>query len=67
MPEVLTTPEAASFLRLGKSSLEKMRVRGEGPTYLRLGSRRVAYLRSDLESWLGQRPKFANTSEHTSR
>jgi predicted DNA-binding transcriptional regulator AlpA len=61
--ELFTTAEAAAFLRLGKSTLEKLRVAGEGPIFVRLGERRVGYLRSDLEDWLGRRPRVASTSE----
>ena len=47
----LNTLEAAAFLTLSPRTLERYRVTGEGPRFLKLG-RRVVYLRSDLLHWL---------------
>jgi excisionase family DNA binding protein len=44
-------PEAAKYLGLSKSTLEKMRLEGRGPRYLKLGGRCV-YRRSDLDAYL---------------
>lgn len=53
---VLRTRAAAEYLGLSPSTLEKMRARGTGPRYLRLGGRSVGYDRGDLDAWLdGQR------------
>ena len=49
----LRVREAAAHLSLSKSTLDKMRVRGGGPLFLRLG-RRVVYDLSDLEAWAVQ-------------
>lgn len=52
-PSMLTTKEAASYLKLSKSSLDKMRMRpGAGPLYVKMGLRRVAYRRADLDAWI---------------
>lgn len=59
--EVMTTPEAADYLRLGKNTLEKMRLTGAGPHFLKLG-RAVRYTRASLDAWLGAR-SVASTSE----
>jgi excisionase family DNA binding protein len=50
----LTTSEAAKVLGLAPSTLAKLRLNGNGPTYCKLG-RRVVYRRTDLEQWLQSR------------
>lgn len=57
----LTTPQAAAFVGLGISSLEKLRVTGGGPAFLKIG-RRVVYDAVDLEHWLVKH-KRSSTSE----
>ena len=47
----MTTDEAAEYVRLSARTLERYRVTGEGPKYLKLG-RRVLYQRSELDTWL---------------
>jgi excisionase family DNA binding protein len=48
---LLTTAEAAEFVRLSQANLEKMRVYGGGPGFVRLG-RAVRYRIADLEAWI---------------
>jgi len=50
--DLLNTRDAAKELGLGERTLEAWRCRGEGPPFFKLGSRRVAYSREDLESWV---------------
>jgi predicted DNA-binding transcriptional regulator AlpA len=53
---ILRTPEAAEYLGLSPSTLEKKRITGDGPTFVRLGGRRVGYDLHALDEWLdGQR------------
>ena len=47
----LRTPQAAEYLGLSSSVMEKMRIRGDGPAYAKLG-RLVVYAVSDLEVWV---------------
>jgi len=47
----MNTREAASYLRLGKPTIERFRMTGEGPAYLKLGGA-VRYRRCDLDDWL---------------
>lgn len=49
--ELLTTEEAAKYLRLSPRTLERYRVTGEGPRFLKVG-RLVFYRQSDLDEWL---------------
>ena len=45
------TRGAAAYTGLAKSTLEKLRVHGGGPLYMRVG-RVVVYDPDDLDSWL---------------
>ena len=51
-PEIMTVIEAAGYIRLAKTTLNKMRVAGTGPRYLKMG-KAVRYRRSDLDDWIG--------------
>jgi len=48
---LLRVAEAARHVGLSVSTLNKMRVFGGGPIFLKLGSR-VAYAPADLDEWL---------------
>ncbi|MDX2264117.1 MAG: helix-turn-helix domain-containing protein [Hyphomicrobiales bacterium] len=66
---LLTTVEAADYLRLSPRTLEDMRVTGAGPRYFKLGPgkrSKVVYRREDLETWLA-RFGFGSTSEYRVR
>ena len=52
--EVLTTAEAARYVRLSKPTLERFRRTGEGPLYVKLGGA-VRYRRAELDKWLESR------------
>jgi len=60
---VLTTREAAAHLRVSKSYLDKLRVYGGGPRFLRFGKRKILYRMSDLDLWAAER-RFTSTSEY---
>ncbi|WP_421680801.1 helix-turn-helix transcriptional regulator [Stenotrophomonas bentonitica] len=47
----LKGPAAATYLGLSVSTLEKMRLEGRGPRYLKLGGR-CFYRRADLDAYL---------------
>ncbi len=52
----LRTPQAAEYLGLSASVMEKMRLRGNGPPYAKLG-RMVVYAVNDLEAWINARKR----------
>jgi len=54
-PAVLRTPAAARHTGLSESYLEKLRIVGTGPPFLRLAPRAVGYLVADLDRWLAER------------
>jgi predicted DNA-binding transcriptional regulator AlpA len=62
-PTFLRTPEAAARLGLAPSTLDKMRVRGDGPPYMRLTPRSVIYAVDELDGWARAR-QFNSTSEY---
>ena len=45
---------AARYVGLSESTLAKLRLNGNGPTYCKLG-RRVVYRPTDLDQWLQSR------------
>lgn len=59
--ETLSVIQAATYTSLSKSSLDKLRVYGGGPLYIKVGAR-VVYDRVDLDTWLVGK-KVANTSQ----
>jgi hypothetical protein len=58
----LRTPAAAAYIGLAASTLEKMRVRGDGPEFERAGTRIVVYSVEALERFLAKR-RARSTSE----
>ncbi len=53
--------EAAAYVGLSKSSLDKLRLDGGGPLFLKLG-KRVVYDAVDLDAWLDGK-RVANTAQ----
>lgn len=64
-PTFLQTPDAAARIGFAAGTLEKMRVRGGGPPYLRLSPRRVVYAVDTLDAWARNR-EHTSTSEYAS-
>ena len=48
---LLTTIEAAKYLALGKSTLERWRLTGEGPKFVKMGDA-VRYRLEDLDAFV---------------
>lgn len=51
--------QAAAYCGVSKSYIDKLRCRGEGPTFSRLG-RAVVYDSDDLDRWLAANRRAAN-------
>ncbi len=66
MDKLLSTAEAAAILGLKPQTLRVMRCYGNGPQFVRLGSKhaRAMYRREDLQAWIEARI-YRNTSEET--
>jgi len=54
MQAYLRTTEAAGYLGIGKSTLERRRIEGNGPTFRKLGSTVVVYAIKDLDAWANE-------------
>ncbi|HXX50204.1 MAG TPA: helix-turn-helix domain-containing protein [Xanthobacteraceae bacterium] len=62
---LLTAAEAARTLRLSERSLDRLRVSGLGPRFVKL-KRRVLYQQSDLDEWIASQV-VSSTSEVTAK
>lgn len=60
-PLFLTQAEAAELLRVSPRTLERHRVAGTGPKFVKAG-RRVLYRQSDLQAWAAANT-FSSTAE----
>ena len=57
----MRTAEAAEYCGLSKSTMDKYRITGEGPSFIKLG-RAVVYDVVDLDQWLASK-RVTSTSE----
>jgi len=60
---VLRPPAAAEFLGLSVSCLAKLRLRGGGPSYVRMSPTAVGYRMSALNAFLDSRT-FSSTAQY---
>lgn len=61
-PRNLTVAEAAEYLRVSAAFLNRARLTGEGPVYLKLGHR-VVYSPDDLSDWLEGRRRISTRED----
>jgi len=54
MMQNMRTPAASAYLDIPQSTLEKMRMTGRGPSFVKDG-RLVIYRKQDLDAWLERR------------
>lgn len=66
-PDLFDTQETAAFLRISVSTLERMRLDGSGPSFIKLGMgkkrARVVYSRTAILAWLSAQ-SFSATSQY---
>lgn len=60
----LRTPQAAAYLGISTSTLERGRVSGTGPKFRQMGTRIIAYAVTDLDEWANQQV-LQSTSERS--
>jgi excisionase family DNA binding protein len=60
---LLTVKEAAERLKISKHTLNRWRVTGEGPPFVKYGPRLVRYLDRVLDDWAQERT-HGSTSEY---
>ena len=58
--KLLTTKEAAEYLKLSEKTLASYRSKGTGVPFIKRG--KVFYYKSDLDAWL-QKAKFTSTAQ----
>ena len=58
----LNTRAAAAYLGLSTRTLDRYRVSGDGPVFLRFGGR-VRYLREDLDEWARTRRRRSTSDD----
>jgi hypothetical protein len=59
---LLNQREAANYLRLSERTLERMRLLGTGPRYVK-ASRLIRYRDEDLENWIAARTRTSTSEE----
>lgn len=57
----MRAPQAAAYLGLATSTLAKMRLRGDGPQFIKAGPRVVVYDLHDLDEWLDARRRSSTS------
>lgn len=62
LDQLLTEAQAATFLNYSVYALRNWRVRGGGPSFVKVSSRSIRYRRRDLKTWSVERLR-SNTSE----
>ena len=51
----ISEPLAASLLGMSRANLKRLRHLGKGPTYVRLGPKKIVYFERDITAWLAAR------------
>jgi predicted DNA-binding transcriptional regulator AlpA len=57
----LRAPDAAAYLGIGKSTLDKRRMTGDGPAYSKLGGKTVIYDIADLDEYAAARRRHSTS------
>lgn len=58
---IMTTEEAAEYLRMSRQWLEIARYKGDGPPFIKL-PRMVRYRKRDLDKWIEKRIRNSSTT-----
>ena len=62
MTILLTPAQLAARCGLALSTLAKMRLRGDGPPYVKIGAA-VRYRDDDVQAWLAAQPRRRSTAD----
>jgi len=57
--EVMSPTELAAYLGLSIPTLDRMRSRGEGPPFIKMGKRRILYMWSSVQAWIESRERVS--------
>ena len=58
---LMNETQAANLLGFTPRFLQALRVRGDGPLFIRISARAIRYRRSDLEYWVEQRVRTSTS------
>lgn len=58
---VMTPIQAAEYLTLSISTLARMRISGNGPTFIRLSPQKIGYRQTDLDKFLEARVRTSTS------
>jgi predicted DNA-binding transcriptional regulator AlpA len=61
---ILNEKDVANWLGTSCNTIQRLRSRGDGPRYIRLSHRRVAYRSADIEEWLSARTVSSSSTSH---
>ena len=64
MTPVFSEHQAAELLGLSVRTLQRFRVEGRGPRYLKLGRKRVAYSETDIAAWVESCRRQSTSANH---
>jgi predicted DNA-binding transcriptional regulator AlpA len=59
----MRTPAAAHYLGIAESTLNKTRLTGDGPPFVKVGLRSVAYCKADLDAWIAARVRRSTSDK----
>ena len=62
IPVLFTRKEAAALLKVSLSWLDKARMRGDGPPYIRIG-RSIRYAEAALIQWMKSRQRLSTSEQ----
>lgn len=63
MQKLLSTKEVSELTGLSTSTLEKRRLSGEKPRFIKLGARRVGYVLADIEAWIDEQRRSSTSDD----
>jgi excisionase family DNA binding protein len=64
---LLTVQQAAARLQISVDTLNRWRITGEGPPFLKYGPRLVRYHEADLETWGRGRTRFSTSEQSAAK
>jgi predicted DNA-binding transcriptional regulator AlpA len=67
LKRVLRTPQAAEYVGLSASTLEKLRLTGNGPTFQKAGPKIVVYYPEELDRWLNAQRRMSTSDPGQAR
>jgi len=59
----ISVNEAAEYTGLAVSTLNKRRMTGDGPKFLKLSARRIVYDTTDLDTWLSSKRRISTSDD----